>query len=166
MTWKMTARDVAEIGVMSATLTAGKTVMSFLPNIEIVSFLIIMYAMYFGRKVFLSIFVFVAVECMIWGFNIWTVMYLYIWPLLAGITLLLKNHNSVMFWALVSAVFGLAFGGLCSLVYVFSGGFKTAFAWWIAGIPMDVAHCVGNFAVMLSLYKPIRTVMDKIKDMV
>ena len=97
MTWKMTARDVAEIGVMSATLTAGKTVMSFLPNIEIVSFLIIMYAMYFGRKIFLSIFVFVAVECMIWGFNIWTVMYLYIWPFLAGITLLLKGHNGVCF---------------------------------------------------------------------
>lgn len=166
MSSKITARDVAEIGVMSATLTAGKMAMSFLPNIEIVSFLIIMYALYFGRKVFFAIFVFIAVECMIWGFNIWTVMYLYVWPLLAGITLLLSNQKSIMFWSLVSAIFGLAFGGLCSLVYIFTGGFKAAFAWWVAGIPMDVAHCVGNFAVMLALYKPIRTVMVKMKDMV
>ena len=165
MSVRITAKDVAEIGVMSATLTAGKMAMSFLPNIEIVSFLIIMYAMYFGRKVFFAIFVFIAVECMIWGFNIWTLMYLYVWPMLAGITLLFKKQKSAIFWSLLSAVFGLAFGGLCSLVYIFTGGFKTAFAWWAAGIPMDVSHCIGNFAVMLALYRPVKTVMDKIKYM-
>lgn len=39
---KWSARDIAELGVMIAALEAGKLVLSSLPNVEIVTFLIIM----------------------------------------------------------------------------------------------------------------------------
>ena len=49
---KVTALDVATIGIMSATLSAGKTALAFLPNIEVVSLLIIFYSIYFfSRKI-------------------------------------------------------------------------------------------------------------------
>lgn len=53
------------------------------------------------------------------------------------------------------------FGGLCSLVYLGFGGIKTAFAWWIAGIPYDILHGISNFVLMLILYRPIRKVLDR-----
>lgn len=158
-----TARDIAHIGIMSATLTAGKTALAFLPNIEIVSLLVIFYSIYFGRKTIAAVLVFTAVECMIWGINLWTVMYLYIWPLLAVVSGLFRKRDTAVFWAVFSGAFGLLFGGLGSLVYLFAGGPKTAFAWWVAGIPMDVIHCVSNFVIMLALYRPVKNVMDKIK---
>jgi energy-coupling factor transport system substrate-specific component len=64
----------------------------------------------------------------------------------------------------VSAVFGLSFGALCAIPYLFTGtdlqsGLSIAFGWWVAGIPWDIAHCVGNFVLMLLLYKPLSNVM-------
>ena len=159
---KVTALDVATIGIMSATLSAGKTALAFLPNIEVVSLLIIFYSIYFGRKAILAVFVFIAAECLIWGMGLWTIMYIYVWPLLAVIACILRKKEGALFWAAVSGIFGLAFGGLCSLVYVFAGGLDTAFGWWIAGIPMDITHCVGNFVLMLILYRPIKNIMDRI----
>ena len=160
---RSTAGDIALTGIMSATLTAGKTALAFLPNIEIVSLLIIIYSIYFGRKTIAAALVFTAVECMIWGINTWTIMYIYIWPLLAVVVGIFREKDSALFWAVFSGAFGLMFGGLGSLVYVFAGGLKTAFGWWVAGIPMDVIHCVGNFVIMLVLYKPLRNVLDRIR---
>ena len=39
---KWSAKDIAELGVMIAALEAGKLALSSLPNVEIVTFLIIM----------------------------------------------------------------------------------------------------------------------------
>ena len=46
----LTLKDIALIGVMTATLEAGKYALSFIPNIEIVSLLIILYTIFFEKK--------------------------------------------------------------------------------------------------------------------
>ena len=160
---KISAKDVTPIGIMSAVLIAGKAALSFLPNVEIVTLLIIVYTLYFGKKVFFSIFIFIILDCAVWGFNLWTVMYIYVWPLLAIMVLLFAKHRETIFWSIISAVFGLAFGGMCSLVYVFTGGLKTALAWWIAGIPFDIIHCISNFILTAVLFRPLTSVMDMVK---
>ena len=60
---KISAKDVTQIGIMSAVLIAGKAALSFLPNVEIVTLLIIVYTLYFGKKVFFSIFIFIILDC-------------------------------------------------------------------------------------------------------
>lgn len=91
--WSLTVRDVAYIGIMIATLEAAKLSLSFIPNVELVTFLLILYTLAFGKKVLYAAFAFVGVECLIWGMGIWVIMYLYIWPLLCVLTLFLKNRN-------------------------------------------------------------------------
>ena len=59
-------------------------------------------------------------------------------------------------WALVSGVFGLLFGPLCALTHLVTGGAAFALSWWISGIPFDLAHCAGNFALALILFTPLR----------
>ncbi|WP_455716108.1 hypothetical protein [Anaerosporobacter sp.] len=159
---KLSIKDIALIGIMSATLIAGKMAL-FLPNIEIVSLLIIIFTLTFGYKVFYSIAVFTCIETFIWGMGLWFIMYIYIWTLLAIITYLFRKQDSAWFWSIVSGLFGLCFGALGSIVYLVIGGVKTAFAWWIAGIPWDVTHCIGNFVLALFLYKPLMTVFRKLK---
>lgn len=159
---KTSARDVAEIGIMSAALSAGKFVLAFLPNIEIVTLLMILYTIYFGKKAILCSFVFIALECMLWGFGLWVIMYIYIWPLLVLMVLVFREKNSALFWALFSGIFGLAYGGLCSLVYFATSGVNAGFAWWIAGIPFDIVHGISNFIIMIVLFNPLSLIIKRI----
>lgn len=161
---RLTIKDIVLIGVMIATLEAGKFVLSFLPNIEIVSLLIVLYTIIFGKKIFYAVFVFVLVECLVWGFGLWSIMYFYIWPLLALISYFFRNQKSVWFWSIILAIYGLIFGALCSIVYFFAGGISGAISWWIAGIPYDIVHCFGNFSVTLVLYKPLSKILIKLKN--
>ena len=44
-------------------------------------------------------------------------------------------------------------------VYFITQGPGGALAWWIAGIPTDIGHCLGNFFTMLLLYHPLRRIL-------
>ncbi len=88
--------------------------------------------------------------------------YLYIWSILALIVLALQKLDNAVLWAVVSGAFGLLFGALCAIPYLISGGIGAAFAYWSAGIPYDILHCGGNFALTLILYKPLTRLIRKL----
>ncbi|MBQ5326918.1 MAG: hypothetical protein J6K80_06920 [Oscillospiraceae bacterium] len=92
-------------------------------------------------------------------------MYIYAWSLLAFITWLIRRQDSVILYSIVSGIFGLCFGALCSIPYFFIGGFAMMFNWWIAGIPFDLIHGGANFVIMLLLYRPVRNAMEKAGQM-
>ena len=48
MKLRITTRDVAQIGVMIATIEAAKMALSVIPGVEIVTLLIILYTLTFG----------------------------------------------------------------------------------------------------------------------
>ena len=89
-------------------------------------------------------------------------MYLYAWPLLAGVTWLLRRQRSAWVFSILAGAFGLSFGALCAVPYLFAGGPAAAFSWWVAGIPYDIIHCVSNFLLCRLLFCPLRDVMEKI----
>ncbi|MCM1283409.1 MAG: hypothetical protein NC180_11710 [Muribaculaceae bacterium] len=158
----ITTRDITLIGLMIATIEIAKRSLAFVPNVELVSFLIILYTLYFGKRIFYALPAFLLLEGVSYGFGLWWFMYLYIWPMLAGLVLLFRKQTSVWFWSILSALFGLAFGALCSIPYIFLSGPKAAFTWWVAGIPYDVIHCISNFAVCLILYLPLSKLLTKL----
>lgn len=151
------------MGVMLALLFVGKRALDFLPNVEVVTLFFMLYAKHFGKKTFIVSVAFTMLEILIFGIQIWVVMYLYIWPLLILFVLLAKDRLPLWGYALTGAVFGLFFGMLCAIPYLFVGGPAMAFSWWVAGIPFDVLHCVSNFVIALVLFKPLDTALVKIK---
>ena len=158
---RLTARDIALVGVMVAVIECCKFALMHIPNVELTSFWIVIFTLFLGRRIFLAIPVFILVEGAVFGFGIWWVMYLYAWPLLALAVLLLKRAVSgAVGWAMVSGLFGLMFGALCAISYIPISGMSGAVAWWVAGIPWDILHGVANFALMLALYRPVRRVME------
>ena len=64
--------------------------------------------------------------------------------------------------AALSGTFGLLFGVLCAPVDVAIGGFGYAVTKWVSGIPFDIAHCVGNFAIALIAFLPLRKLLEKL----
>ena len=155
-------REVVLFGVLGALTFALQVVMGPLPNIEPVSLLVLLFAAVFGWKCLYPVYVFVVMEILFYGLGLWNINYLYIWavPALAGVAL--RKMDGSLGWAMVSGVFGLAFGALCGIVDLFIGGWAYALAKWASGIPFDVLHCAGNFGIALILFKPLRRVLEKL----
>lgn len=154
-------KTLVTMGFLSAILVLGQLGMAFLPNIEPVTVLLIIYTLVYGKKVFPIIYTFVLLEGLIFGFGIWWISYLYIWSILALIVLIFRKNNSVIIWAVIAGAFGLLFGALCAIPYLISGGPGAAFAYWAAGIPYDILHCAGNFVLTLVLFRPVSYVIQK-----
>ena len=64
-------------------------------------------------------------------------------------------------WAIVDGGFGLCFGALFAIPYIFFSP-AYAFSYWISGIPFDIVHCAGNFMIALLLFKPLDAAMKKV----
>ena len=153
---------MALFGILGALTFGLKMAMSWLPNIEPVSLLVMLYAVIFGRKSLYPIYLYVVLEILFFGIQLWTINYLYIWALLALAAWLLRRTESPLAWAMLSGSFGLLFGLLCAPVYLFTGGFGFAVSWWISGIPYDLLHCAGNFVMTLVLFIPLRKLLTKL----
>ena len=148
---------------MLGALTFGaKVAMSGLPNIEPVSLMVMLFAVVFGWKALYPVYLYVALEILLYGFNWWNINYLYVWAILAVVAILLRKMKNPFFWALVSGLFGLSFGLLCCPVYGVMGGFDYAIRWWIAGIPFDIPHAIGNFIIALVLFVPLRKLLTRL----
>ena len=164
----MTLKEIPLIGMLSAVLLVIQVTLGFLPNIELVSLLIIIYTLVLEKKVIYAISIFIVLEGLIYGFGLWWINYLYIWFILAFITYIFKKESSPIVWALISGFYGLSFGALCSIPYFFMGfsggtlesGLNNALAYWISGIPFDLIHGISNFIIALFLFKPLHKLIN------
>ena len=76
---------------------------------------------------------------------------------------LLRRMDNAFFWAVFSGLYGLCFGGLCAAVYLFAKTPAFALSWWLSGLSYDALHGVGNFVLMLLLYRPLRRALQMAK---
>lgn len=159
---KLSLTEVALFGVLGGLTFAAKEIMAGLPNIEPVSLMVMLFAVTFGKKALYPIYVFVALEFALYGFSLWSIDYLYIWLVLAIAAYLLRGMTNPLGWALLSGVFGLLFGALCTPVCLLVGDWAFAVSWWINGIPFDLLHCGGNFVIALALFCPLRRLMARL----
>ncbi len=161
---KMSTHKLTRIALLSAVLYVSKAVLEFLPNIELVSLLVLVYALVFGREVFLIILVFNLFELIQWGFGVWWISYLYTWPLWGLIVLALRRFvkEDFLVWGVAAGLFGLAFGALFAAAWL-PVDRAYALSYWISGLPWDVTHCISNFILAAVLGKPLYGILTRIK---
>ena len=158
---KLTVREMTLFSVLGAMTFAAKYMMAVLPNIEPVSLCVMLFAVTLGKKAIYPISLYVMMEFLFYGIGSWNIMYLYIWGILALAAYLCRSMENPLAWALLSGGFGLLFGAFCAPVDAVIGGMGYAVSKWISGIPFDVAHCAGNFAMALVLFRPMRRLLEK-----
>ena len=161
---KLSVREITLFGMLAAVTFGAKWVMAPLPNIEPVSLMVMIFGAVFGWKALFPVAVYVAAEILFYGLGPWNINYLYVWPLLAVLAMLMRNVRHPLAWAVLSGVFGLMFGALCAPVDVFIGGVGYAVSKWVSGIPFDLTHCAGNFVIALLLFTPLRTMTEKMYE--
>lgn len=158
-----TTRGLVTAAFLAAVLTASKYALDLLPNIELVSLLIILYTLEYPRLVLPTVYTYLLVYGLLNGFGLWWFSQLYIWPVLVLLAHLARKNESVLLWALLSGLFGLCFGALDALPYAVAGGPAVGIARWITGIPFDLTHGAGNFVVCLLLFSPLRRCFRRVK---
>ncbi|MBO4432047.1 MAG: hypothetical protein J5852_00800 [Clostridia bacterium] len=169
-TGKIRLFETVLFALLGAFMFASKLALEFLPNVHMIGMLTVLYTLLFRAKALFPVYVFVFLEGIYAGFNIWWVPYLYIWTILWGAAMLIpENLKPLPRTALLVAVcslHGFLYGTLYAPFQALAFGldFKGMIAWIIAGLPYDAIHGVGNLAMGLliyPLYKPMKKAIDK-----
>ncbi|HEY8364248.1 MAG TPA: hypothetical protein VIK84_01640, partial [Haloplasmataceae bacterium] len=92
------------IAICATILNISKLALAFLPNIEPVSLLLIIYTLVLGfkRSILISLLFIVGEALVIWGVNLYVLQYLFVWPLLVTLTHLFKKilKENFFLWAI------------------------------------------------------------------
>lgn len=159
-------KDMIIVSLLGALMLVLQVMMSGIPNVEPVSFLTIIFTLVLGKKALVIVAIFNILLGLVNGIGPWLIGYWILWPVLVIIVLLLKNviKENFLGWSIVSGVFGLIFGALYAIPYIFLASKTFALTYWINGIPYDVIHMVGNYFIMLFLGKRAYKVLKKLVD--
>lgn len=164
---KLTIFEMALFAMFGSMMFISKIVMEFLPNFHLLGMFTILLTVVYRKKALVPIYIYVILNGVYAGFNMWWVPYLYIWTVLWAVTMLLPKNLSktaqMVVYPLLCALHGLCFGTLYApaQALMFSLTFEQTIAWIVAGLPFDVVHAVGNFLAGLLVY-PLSVLLKKL----
>ena len=136
-------------GLFAAILVVSKEVLAFLPNVEIVTVLLMAYTTVYRFRALVPLYVFVLIEAFLYPSVISTLQYAYVWLILWGLVMLLpRKWQRLPAYVGIGTLFGLAFGLLTAPVYAVYFGLNATGFWTyvVAGLSWDVTHAIGNLA--------------------
>lgn len=160
-------RDAIIFAMLGAVMLCSKLFMELLPNIHLLGVLTIAYTAVFRVKALIPIYVYVFLNGLYAGFSLWWIPYLYIWTLLWGAAMLIPKNAPkrvrAVVYPLLCALHGIAFGILYAPAQAIMYGFslEQTLVWIAAGLPYDLLHAIGNFAVGF-LILPISDILSKL----
>lgn len=160
---KFDLRELIVLALFAALIFAAKVAMSWLPNVHLGAVFLILAALAFGWKAMYTAIIYVVLEGLVYGFGIWWVSYLYIWPLLVACVQPLRKKRSWLVLSLLGALHGYLFGALCAIPFVLTGGISAGISYWVAGIPYDLIHGTSNLILCLVLLRPLSQVLNRLQ---
>ncbi len=155
---KLSVRELVVFAMLGTVMFISKILMEALPNIHLLGMLTMVYTIIFRKKALIPIYLYVFLNGVYAGFNLWWFPYLYIWPLLWGVTMLLPKNMSKrvarVVYPIVCAAHGLLFGILYApaQALMFHLSFKQMLLWILGGVPFDILQTVGNFCAGLLVF--------------
>lgn len=160
-------RDAIVFAMFGAMMFALKIAMAALPNIHPLGMFIMVLTLVYRSRALIPIYIYVFLDGLFGGFNVWWVPYLYIWAILWGVTMLLprrmKTPVAAVVYPAVCGLFGLLFGVFYAPAEALFYGFdlRETLIWLAGGIGFDVLHFIGNTA-MGCLVLPLSRVLVKL----
>ncbi len=160
-------RELCIFAMLGTVMFVSKIIMEALPNIHLLGMLTMTYTLVYRRKALIPIYIYVFLNGIVAGFDVWWIPYLYIWTVLWGVTMLLpKNMPKAVACAvypIVCGLHGLLFGILYAPAQALFFGldFEQMLVWIAAGAWFDILHTVGNTVAGLLIY-PMSEVLRKL----
>ena len=155
------------LAMLGALMFTSKMMMEILPNVHLLGTFIVAATVVFRTKALYSIYIYVFLDGLIHGFDLWWIPYLYIWAILWGVTMLLLKKMPyavcAVVYPLVCSLHGFLFGILYAPAQMlfFSLTVKETLAWIAAGALFDFIHGISNFFMGL-LILPLVMLMNRL----
>ena len=143
-------REMVVFAMLGSLMFVSKIIMEALPNIHLLGMFTMTYTVAFRKKALFPIYVYVMLNGLYAGFNLWWAPYLYIWTALWAITMLvpkkLPRKIKCFVYPLICCLHGLSFGVLYApaQAIMFGLNFKATLAWIAAGFTFDLIHGISN----------------------
>jgi hypothetical protein len=153
------------LSLLAAMLFLAQMTLAVLPNVELVTLLIMSIAASFKfRDGVLVVVLFTLLEGLYWGFADWTLAYLWVWSLLVILTQVTKPFTAMKAnrMAILGGLFGLAFGFFFALQHALLYGISMGISYWIMGIGFDLIHGFANYTLILLLFDPINALLTQL----
>lgn len=149
--------------ILVSILVVIKEALSFIPNVELVTLLFMVYAL--NMRIFdllLISFVFSLIENILYGFNIYSLCYFVVWGIIVCVSYLFRYKLTDEYKvATLSLTFGLLFDIPFSIPY-FLLGINVGISYLLSGLLFTLVHGISNFIVALLLFKPINSSFKKL----
>lgn len=151
--WRKKVFYMVLFAMLGALMFCSKIIMEVLPNIHLLGMLTMVYTLTFRARALIPIYVYVVLNGLFAGFDVWWFPYLYIWTILWGITMLLPKRMPqwlcCIVYPLVCSLHGFAFGILYAPAQAlfFHLNFEQTLVWIATGSTFDIIHGISNFAV-------------------
>lgn len=164
---KLTIKEMTLFGMLGAVMYCSKIFMEFLPNVHLLGVFTIAFTIVYRKKALYPIYVYVMLNGLFAGFNMWWIPYLYVWTVLWGVTMLLPKHTPKTVYILLCSAHGFLYGTLYApaQAIMFGLDFRGMIAWIIAGLPFDCIHGVANLCVGV-LIAPIVSLLRRLDRVV
>ena len=166
---RLSLREMVLFALIGSIMFVSKLAMEFLPNVHLLGVFTIALTLVFRRKALWPIYICVLLNGVYAGFALWWWPYLYLWTVLWAAAMLLPRDTvekkRALPCMLLCAAHGLLFGALYApaQALLFGLDLKGTLAWIAAGLPYDLIHCAGNFALG-SLILPLASVMMRARE--
>lgn len=154
---KNKALHITVIAMLCALAVAGRIVLSSVPNVQPVTAILILTAIYIGTAdAVMSSFVIVITTNLILSHGIWSLYQFFAWAIIGIISGILfkkvKNPYLIIIWAFIAGYFYGAFVSVFSYKTFINYGGGGYVAYWISGLPCDTYHAFGNAVFVWFLY--------------
>jgi len=174
---RLTVYELTLFALLGCLMFTSKFLMAAIPNVKLIALSIAAITIVFRVRALFPIYVYVALEGVVYGFTPWWIPYLYIWLPLWGAVMLVskfmpddiyqkKNTKKIVFFTVaymvVCAAHGYLFGTMWApaQAIMFHLNFKGTIAWIIAGLPFDMIHGTANFFIC-SLVIPLAALIKR-----
>ncbi|RFB17015.1 ECF transporter S component [Bacillus sp. HNG] len=159
----LSVKNLTFLSMLIALSVVGRIMFTFLPNVQPTTAIIIIASLFLGPIYGVIVAVLSSVlSNLVMGMGLWTVGQIFAWGIIGLISGALRKYRDRIPVAVlvIYAVFcGFLYGLVISIpLYLFSGKF---FAYYIAGLPFDMSHAIGNGVFFLILYPILRLLFLK-----
>lgn len=168
-------KDIVLIAMLTAVLSGGKQALAAIPNVEVVTLCIILFAYCFKPYICFTVtIIFVIIECMIWGLNTWVITYMIHWNFLSLTTFVLAQVFKIKqpwIYTVIAVALTIAFGVLSSTVDALVASDKSGISFfrlftviYVRGIVFYVVQTVSNFVIVSLLFYPLSQLLSRLNS--
>ena len=153
--WRKLVLYICIFAMLGALMFCSKKIMEVLPNIHLLGMFTMVLTLTFRWRALIPLYIYVFLDGLFLGFNVWWYPYLYIWTILWAITMLLPKKMPrrlcMVVYPVICSLHGFAFGILYAPAQAlfFDLNFEETLAWIATGAVFDIVHGVSNLATGL-----------------